>query len=65
MCDECEAIWLEPDTSTEPLFADPESPACPVCQSGIWGSSRWADRTEIESLGWTFAVNAELDADDC
>lgn len=61
MCDECEAIWLEPDTSSEHLYVEPESPLCPICRGGLWGTSRWANADEVESLGWSAAVDHELD----
>lgn len=64
ICDECEAIWLEPDVSTVHQYADLENAVSPINGQPIWGgSSRWASMEEIELLGWTEAVNRELDAE--
>ncbi|MCO8121967.1 hypothetical protein NHH03_09485 [Stieleria sp. TO1_6] len=61
MCDECEAVWLEPDVTSEHLYVDPESPRCPICHGGLWSTSRWAGRDEIESLGWSSLIDPGLD----
>ncbi|WP_068260593.1 hypothetical protein [Rubripirellula obstinata] len=64
ICDECEAIWLEPDVSTVHQYPDLEKAASPVNGMPIWGDgSRWASMEDIEWLGWTEAVNPELDAE--
>ncbi|MEL6108238.1 MAG: hypothetical protein AAFU85_19605 [Planctomycetota bacterium] len=60
MCDECEAIWLEPDLTAAPTYADPESPTCPIYHCGLWGGTRWANREEVERLGWTSNVDTDL-----
>jgi len=65
VCDECEAIWLAPDTSTDHQYAEAENAACPVCSEPLWGpQSRWASLDDIQSLGWTSAVDRNLDIDD-
>tara|TARA_R110002049_G_scaffold27321_2_gene94333 strand:- start:602448 stop:602747 length:300 start_codon:yes stop_codon:yes gene_type:complete len=62
VCDECEAIWLEPDTSTDHVYPSAEDAACPICALPLWGpQSRWATQADIEVLGWTHAVNPALD----
>jgi hypothetical protein len=43
------------------VYADPDEPKCPICRGGLWGNSRWANRQEIESLGWAAAIDARLD----
>jgi hypothetical protein len=62
MCDECEAVWMEPDVATEHVYVDPEKPQCPICRSGLWSGSRWADRNEVQSLGWASSMDPKLDA---
>lgn len=62
MCDECEAVWMEPDITTDHIYVDPENPKCPICRGGLWGGSRWANRDEVQSLGWTSTVDPKLDA---
>ena len=63
VCDECEAIWLEPDTSTDHVYPSAECSACPVCLEPLWGAqSRWATRADVQRLGWSSAVNSALDA---
>ena len=63
VCDECEAIWLDPDLSTAHQYPAAEDARCPICKDALWGeSNRWADTSDIELLGWEFAVNPALDA---
>ncbi|MFK7736975.1 MAG: hypothetical protein AB8B50_13150 [Pirellulaceae bacterium] len=53
MCDECEAIWLEPDTSTEKQFPDAENAKCPICEEDLFGSaSRWSLPADISGTDW-------------
>ena len=62
ICDECEAIWLEPDISTVHQYPDLDFPVSPVTGAPLWGKgSRWATHEEIEKLGWSQAVNPSLD----
>lgn len=61
MCDECEAVWLEPDIASEHIYVDPVDPICPICQGGLWSTSHWAHHDEIELIGWTHALNRSLD----
>ena len=62
LCDECEAIWLEPDLSSKHLYVDPIESKCPVCNEDLWGPhSRWANESDLETLGLTANVNRELD----
>jgi hypothetical protein len=53
VCDECEAIWLEPECTGDPLTpAQPDS-RCPRCQRPIWQRpGHWASWAEVERLGW-------------
>lgn len=63
VCDECEAIWLQPDTTTQHRYADAEAARCPRCDAPLWGAqSRWATLEDCERLGWQHAVNPALDA---
>ena len=63
VCDECEAIWIEPDVNTSHQYPDVDDSRCPVCRELLWGStSRWANSDDIASLGWQPAVNHDLDA---
>lgn len=63
VCDECEAMWLEPDLGTAHQYPAIEDARCPICSAPLWGPcGRWASRDEIESLGWECAVDPELDA---
>ncbi|TWU56506.1 hypothetical protein Poly51_24170 [Rubripirellula tenax] len=63
VCDECEAIWLEPDVNTAHQYPNIEDAKCPICQEALWGpQSRWADATDVETLEWEYAVNPDLDA---
>ncbi len=62
ICDECDAIWLEPDLTTAHQYPDVENAKCPVCDDGLWGpNSRWADRNDLARLEWELAINPALD----
>jgi hypothetical protein len=62
VCDECEAIWLDPDVSSDHVYPDPIQSACPVCSQPLWGDqSRWANQADITALGWSHAVKPQLD----
>lgn len=62
VCDECEAIWLSPDTETDHIYPDPENARCPICHDALWGqSSHWASMSEISELGWDHTVDSKLD----
>jgi hypothetical protein len=62
VCDECEAIWLDPDVSSDHVYPDPTNSLCPVCGQSLWSDcSRWANDGDIAALGWTNAVNHALD----
>lgn len=62
VCDECEAIWLEPDTTTEHQFPDPENAKCPVCGDHLWnGNNHWANRAEVAQLGYDDKTDPALD----
>lgn len=53
LCDECEAIWLEPDTATEKHFPDAVNPLCPTCGESIYGErSRWALPQDVKGTAW-------------
>ncbi|TWU04876.1 hypothetical protein [Stieleria varia] len=62
ICDECEAIWLEPDLQSDHLYADPIDSRCPICSESLWGEqSRWADEKDLKLLGWSDAIDRSLD----
>ena len=61
LCDECEAVWMQPDVSSEHLYVDPETPKCPICGGNLWRTSRWATHDEIRQLGWSAAIDPKLD----
>jgi len=60
MCDECEALWLEPSTDTPRMFADATVPRCPICSQPLYGEqSHWSRAEEL--LGTPWATNAIFD----
>ncbi len=62
VCDECEAIWLDPDVKSDHVYPNPADSACPICCQPLWGpNSRWATEDDVRALGWSDAVNRELD----
>lgn len=65
VCDECEAIWLQPDLRTPHQYPSAEAAKCPVCDRDLWGeSSRWAGETDLKLLGWENAIDPELSQED-
>ncbi len=65
ICDECEALWTEPNLSLKPVFpgvfADSDMACSPVDGWPLWdGSSHWADLQECARLGWLSAIDPAL-----
>jgi hypothetical protein len=55
MCDECEAVWLDPEhrTAGDALFPHSGSFEVPGLGVSIGGDrAGWATRAEVESAGW-------------
>jgi hypothetical protein len=64
MCDECEAIWLEPTTTAAHHFPDAEEPLCPLTGVPLYGSSsRWATTEDIRGTKWENEVIVDLPLD--
>lgn len=64
MCDECEAIWLEPTTSAPHHFPDAEDPLCPLTGVPLYGSSsRWATTDDLRGSAWENEVIVDLPMD--
>lgn len=62
VCDECEAIWLQPDTGGPHVFPDAESPHSPIGGGSLYDPrhSRWATRDDVDALGWSDEIDPEL-----
>ena len=62
MCDECEAIWVKPDTASERVFPRGEEPLCPVCSRPLYGEqAHWTEPEEIAaSSDWSLAAIFEM-----
>lgn len=61
MCDECEAIWLQPTTTAPHQFPDCEDPACPLTGIPLYGSSSsWATTEDIKGTEWENEVVVDL-----
>ena len=53
LCDECEAIWLEPSTSSEHQFIDSQEPRCPLCHKPLYDEHcRWALPEDLLGTPW-------------
>lgn len=65
VCDECEAIWLQPDVAVRHVYVDPEAPTSPISGQPLYDrhASRWAEWSDIESLHWTHAIDPSLTYD--
>lgn len=61
MCDECEAIWVQPTTTAPHQFPDAEDPTCPLTGIPLYGSgSRWATTEDIKGTDWENEVIVDL-----
>jgi hypothetical protein len=53
LCEECDAIWLEPDLSGEPYFPEEHNMLCPSGKGTIASpESYWANEAQIKAKGW-------------
>ncbi len=55
LCEECEAIWITPDTKAPPLLSqNPTKTLCPKCKTGslLSNTSHWATLREIQGTPW-------------
>jgi hypothetical protein len=53
MCDECEALWLTPNTDTPFSFPDSCDPKCPICQQDLYGQqAHWSLADELRGSEW-------------
>ena len=62
ICDECEAIWLQPNIRGVHVYTDSESPVSPVNGQPLFDRrrSRWANEADVAALGWTDHLNPKL-----
>lgn len=61
ICDECEALWTEPDRMAEPIYAQSEQPCSPIDGWPLWDDrSDWADLAQVAQLGWLPAIDPTL-----
>jgi len=72
-CDECEALWADPDRGQVPRARDSAATdtaatefgadgllPCPACGRSLWDApSHWASLDELERLGWQERVVAQ------
>ena len=64
ICDECEAMWLEPSTSSEARFPKARDPLCPICQAPLFGpQSRWALPDDLGRTEWAEQAIFDLPLD--
>jgi hypothetical protein len=61
MCDECESLWLEPNTDTERMFPDASQPLCPICGERLYGEqAHWSQASELQGTQWATSAIYEL-----
>ena len=62
MCDECEAMWLRPNTDSKRIYPSGEEPSCPVCGRPLFGTqARWAEPEDIAGEpDWSLAAIFEM-----
>lgn len=62
MCDECDAVWLEPTETSAASALFPEGPdfRVPGCTFTVGGTgARWATWDEVAAAGWKEYVKGE------
>ena len=60
LCDECDALWTNPQHIDGVPFMVQADPPCPECGQSLWGKqAHWADRREVESVNWWSNVIGE------
>ncbi|MCA9077469.1 MAG: hypothetical protein KDA93_20755 [Planctomycetaceae bacterium] len=60
LCDECDALWLSPPEKDAPPATLRADPPCPSCGDPLWGEqAHWADRKQVESVGWWSHIAGE------
>ncbi len=65
LCDECEALWLDPDPATPYRFPDPDAPRSPVVDAPLYGpQSRWASVDDVQELNWLDKVTIDYGESD-
>ncbi|TWT67351.1 HEAT repeat domain-containing protein [Allorhodopirellula solitaria] len=62
VCDECDAIWTQPDLRSAHVYPDAESPQSPVSGQPLFDPehSRWATGDDVAALGWSAQIDASL-----
>lgn len=59
LCDECEALWLDPDDASEQKYASMEDPMCPICSAEMYGNQAgWVEEPDLQTeqlagLAWS------------
>ena len=63
LCDECDAVWLEPQCGELPFFPEQPDLPCPLCAGTLRHEpAHWASHEEVDRLGWQHAVIGEGEA---
>ena len=63
LCDECDAVWLYPDCEGEAIYPEQPHLPCPQCGASLVEEpAHWASADEIESCGWSAAVQGQGEA---
>lgn len=65
MCDECEAMWIEPSTNGPRCFPDIDDPRCPICNLPLYGpQTHWAEAHELLGTPWSEVAIYDLPSAD-
>jgi hypothetical protein len=63
MCDECHAVWLDPEHLEIERFLSPQPPefVVPGLKCSVrFPESRWATREEVTNYGWSDYIVGEI-----
>jgi hypothetical protein len=64
MCNECDAVWLEPEHFEIDYFLSPQPPdfLVPGTNCSVGGpKSRWASKDEVSKKGWSSFIVGETE----
>lgn len=60
MCEECDALWEEPQCLQPAQYPEQPDAPCPRCRFSLWQSpSHWATYDDLERLGWQQQIVAQ------
>lgn len=63
MCDECEVVWLTPESEEVLIPPQPDIPSPITGRSLIGPQAHWCSASEVEAAGWSDSIVGEVQVD--